>query len=31
MKGNYINDKKVGEWKYYDENGKLIRTEIYEN
>jgi antitoxin component YwqK of YwqJK toxin-antitoxin module len=29
--GNYKNDKKDGDWKFYDEQGKLIKTEKYLN
>lgn len=27
--GSYVDSKKRGEWKYYDPNGKLIRTKVY--
>jgi antitoxin component YwqK of YwqJK toxin-antitoxin module len=29
VSGNYKNGQKNGDWKYYDESGKLIRTEKY--
>lgn len=29
--GNYANDQKSGTWKSFDENGKLIKTEKYQN
>ena len=29
-KGNYKNGKKVGLWKYYDQNGKLLRSTEYD-
>ena len=29
MTGSWNKGKKEGEWKYYDVNGRLIRTEIY--
>lgn len=28
--GNYNNDKKDGEWTYYDEEGNIIRTVTYD-
>jgi len=28
--GNYLNGKKVGVWKYYDESGKLIKSEKFD-
>lgn len=28
-KGQYKNYKKIGTWKYFDENGKIIKTERY--
>lgn len=30
-KGNYIDNKKDGEWFKYDENGKIARKKIYNN
>lgn len=27
--GEYYNDEKVGEWKFYDENGKFIKKEDF--
>src|SRR5438132_1047647 len=29
IEGWYSNDEKSGEWKYYDEKGKLVNTEKY--
>jgi antitoxin component YwqK of YwqJK toxin-antitoxin module len=31
ISGNFKNDKKDGIWKYYDENGKMIKSETYLN
>lgn len=28
--GEYINDEKVGEWKFYDEAGELSKTENFD-
>ena len=28
--GEYINDKKVGDWKFYDESGELSKTENFD-
>ncbi len=30
ISGNYKDDLKTGTWKYFDENGKMIKTETYE-
>ena len=30
-KGSYIKGAKNGEWYYWDEKGKLVRTEIWKN
>ena len=29
--GKYIKGKKEGPWKEYDEEGKVIKTEIFKN
>jgi len=29
LKGEYENDKPIGKWKYYDDNGDLIKTNYY--
>ncbi len=31
ISGQYKDDKKQGEWKYYDEKGNLQKTEKFEN
>ncbi|MEX0967686.1 MAG: hypothetical protein WD077_10635 [Bacteroidia bacterium] len=31
VEGHYTQDKKSGEWKYYDKEGKVIKTENYKN
>jgi antitoxin component YwqK of YwqJK toxin-antitoxin module len=31
ISGSYKDDKKDKEWKYYDEQGNLIKTEVYKN
>jgi antitoxin component YwqK of YwqJK toxin-antitoxin module len=31
VSGTYLNNQKTGEWKYYDESGKLLRTEKYKD
>jgi len=27
--GEYQNDQKIGEWKYYDQNGKLVQSKTF--
>jgi hypothetical protein len=27
--GSYVNNRREGEWKFFDEEGKLLRTELY--
>lgn len=31
IEGHYKDDKKSGEWKYFDTKGKVTKTEQYEN
>jgi len=31
VKGNYLNNKKVGEWFYWSEKGRLLRKEVWKN
>jgi len=31
MKGNKLNDSKIGTWLYFDNNGKLIKKERWKN
>jgi len=31
LKGGYLKNQKCGEWEHYDDEGKLLKKEIYKD
>ena len=31
LKGNYLKNQKCGDWDHYDDEGRLLKKEIYKN